>query len=447
MTEWRKVKLEDVCDLIAGFAFKSNDFGEYSDKVIKITNIEPPFVNMDNLTGVDLSLYNKIKLEKFIAKKGDYVLAMTGATIGKLGRIHKNEAYINQRVLMFKPKSEADKRFLYYVLSDHNFQRYIINYIDSESAQANISASTLGRYTFPFPPLEIQRKIAGILGALDDKIEVLRAQNKTLEQMAQAVFRSWFVDFDIVRAKAAGLPAADVCKKYHITPDIYDLFPSAFSADNLPLGWEKKKLEDMGMIVGGGTPSTENKEFFVSAGSSIPWITPKDLSGYTGKFISYGSTDISEKGLKESSAKLMPKGTVLFSSRAPIGYCVIAENDISTNQGFKSIVPNNSGYTEYLYQFLKNNIDMISGYATGSTFKEVSGSTMKQIPILKPADDILMEFEKMIYPLNQKNKENSEQIRTLEQTRDTLLPQLISGKLDVENVSLPAVNVEDILKI
>ena len=127
----------------------------------------------------------------------------------------------------------------------------------------------------------------------------------------------------------------------------------------------------------------------------------------------------------------MPKGTVLFSSRAPIGYCVIAENDISTNQGFKSIVPNNSGYTEYLYQFLKNNIDMISGYSTGSTFKEVSGSTMKQIPILKPTDDILIKFEEIVRSLNQKNKENSKQIRTLEQTRDTLLPQLMNGKIKV----------------
>ena len=180
MTKWEEVKLGDVCDLIAGFAFKSKDFGDYPDKVIKITNIEPPFVNMTDLSGVDLSKYNKQKLEKFMAKKDDYVLAMTGATIGKLGRICEGKAYINQRVLMFKP-TQTDKKFLYYVLADYNFTQYVLNHIDSESAQANISATTIGKYALSLPPLEIQKKIAGVLGALDDKIELNNKINNNLE--------------------------------------------------------------------------------------------------------------------------------------------------------------------------------------------------------------------------------------------------------------------------
>jgi type I restriction enzyme S subunit len=111
MINWQNVKLGDICELIAGFAFKSKDFGDFTDKVIKITNIEPPFVNMTNLAGIDLSQYNKSKLEKFEAKRGDYVLAMTGATIGKLGRVCSGKAYINQRVLMFKSQKEIDKNF------------------------------------------------------------------------------------------------------------------------------------------------------------------------------------------------------------------------------------------------------------------------------------------------------------------------------------------------
>ncbi len=181
MTKWREVKLGDVCDLIAGFAFKSKDFGDYPDKVIKITNIEPPFVNMDNLAGVDLTNYNKNKLEKFKVRPGDYVLAMTGATIGKLGRICSGNAYINQRVLMFRPKECIDKCFLYYILSKYQFTQYIFNHIDSESAQPNISATTIGKYEFSLPPVEMQKKIAEVLGALDDKIELNNKINNNLE--------------------------------------------------------------------------------------------------------------------------------------------------------------------------------------------------------------------------------------------------------------------------
>lgn len=244
MIEWKRIKLSEVCNLIAGYAFKSCDFGDYPKKVVKITNIEPPYVNMQALVGFNEKNYDIKKLEKYRVSSSDYILAMTGATIGKIGRIRLGNAYINQRVLKFCPK-KIDNDFLFYILSTNDFSKYIINNIDSESAQANISASTIGKYTFSLPPLDVQKRIAGILGALDDRIDVLRRENVVLEQMAQAVFQSWFVDFDIVRAKAAGTPESEVCEKYHITPELYALFPSALTPDNLPLGWEKKNLGDI----------------------------------------------------------------------------------------------------------------------------------------------------------------------------------------------------------
>lgn len=158
MDKWNEIALSEVCDLIAGFAFKSEDFGDYDSKVIKITHITPPTVDMNNLSGVDISQYNVIKLEKFIAHKGDYVLAMTGATIGKIGRIEHNCAYINQRVLLFRPRQVVDKEYLYYVLQQYEFSQYIYNHVDSDSAQPNISAGTIGKYRFVLPPIEIQKK-------------------------------------------------------------------------------------------------------------------------------------------------------------------------------------------------------------------------------------------------------------------------------------------------
>lgn len=146
--------------------------------------------------------------------------------------------------------------------------------------------------------------------------------------------------------------------------------------------WKTCTLADLGTIVGGATPSTKNEENY---GGDIPWITPKDLSVHTGRFISAGERNITEKGLNSCSTQMMPKNSVLFSSRAPIGYVAIASNPVCTNQGFKSIVPN--GRTDYmfLYYLLLYNKGRIEAMGSGTTFKEVSGSTMRGISVKVPA--------------------------------------------------------------
>ena len=194
METWNKVALSEICDLIAGFAFKSKDFGDYDSKVIKITHITPPSVDIDNASGVDISKYNAAKLEKYIAQTGDYVLAMTGATIGKIGRIEHGRAYINQRVLLFKPRQSVDKEYLYYALQQYEFAQYITNHVDSESAQPNISAGTIGKYQITLPPIEIQRRIGTLLRAYNEKRENNRKINEHLQEQAQAIYASMFIE-------------------------------------------------------------------------------------------------------------------------------------------------------------------------------------------------------------------------------------------------------------
>ena len=167
-------KLIELVDLIAGYAFKSVDFGNYPDKVIKITQINPPIVDLKNAIGINIQKYNRSKLEKYIARKGDFVLAMTGATIGKIGRIEEGEAYINQRVLMFKPKPCVDPDFIYFILQSYEFSQYVLNHIDSESAQPNISANTIGKFEFELPDLVHQKKICALLRNFDEKVELNR---------------------------------------------------------------------------------------------------------------------------------------------------------------------------------------------------------------------------------------------------------------------------------
>lgn len=147
--------------------------------------------------------------------------------------------------------------------------------------------------------------------------------------------------------------------------------------------WTECTLAEIGKIVGGATPSTKHDDYY---GGSIAWITPKDLSGFTGRYIKHGERNITEKGLSSCSAQLLPKYSVLFTSRAPIGYVAIADNEVCTNQGFKSIVPNE--YIDYLflYYLLKYNKDNIEAMGSGTTFKEVSGGTMKSFKVCIPSD-------------------------------------------------------------
>jgi len=181
MKENRIVKLSDVCDLIPGFAFKSSEFGEYQTKAVKIGDIQPPYVNYASMVGVDVSKYAICKLAKYEISKGDFVLAMTGATIGKIGRyVSGTGAYINQRVLKFKPQDDVNADFIYYIVSSSSFQKYILNNIDSETAQPNISAGSVGKYEFTLPSLEEQNRIARILVSLDNKIQLNRQINDNL---------------------------------------------------------------------------------------------------------------------------------------------------------------------------------------------------------------------------------------------------------------------------
>jgi type I restriction enzyme S subunit len=302
----------------------------------------------------------------------------------------------------------ADNGFLYWYLT----QEHIVELLhtigeNSTSAYPSIKPSDIEGLDISLPTLAEQRTIAATLSALDDMIELNNKINKTLEEMAQAIFKSWFVDFE---------PFKD----------------GEFENSELgliPKGWRVGKLSDVGEIIGGGTPSKSKPEYYSEIG--IPWITPKDLSINKNKYISRGEIDISELGLRESSARLMPKGTVLFSSRAPIGYIAIAKNAVTTNQGFKSVVPFENISSEYIYLLLKNSINEIESRATGSTFKEISGGEMKKVPIILPPKEIIRKFNEIATTLGKTQASLEDENNILMSIRDTLLPKLMSGEIRV----------------
>ena len=232
---------------------------------------------------------------------------------------------------------------------------------------------------------------------LSPLVRVIQTVNDNLEQQAQSYFQELFVD-------------------------------------NADPEWTTGTISDLGTVVGGSTPSKAKPEYYTESG--IAWITPKDLSINKSKFVSHGENDITELGLKNSSAAIMPEGTVLFSSRAPIGYIAIAAGEVTTNQGFKSVVPKPGIGTPFVYFFLKNTLPVIEGMASGSTFKEVSGSTMKNVPAVIPDAETLAKFSDFCAPIFAQQRILEEQNQSLATLRDNLLPKLMSGEIDVSDVQL-----------
>ena len=405
-SEWKTDLLGNLCLMKNGYAFKSKDFVSQGIPVIKIKNVKPNRILVDDLSYVPADVAEQRK--KWLIEKGEILLTMTGnradgspeSWVGKAAIFNESTPYLlNQRVSALKAKDEAviDTNYLGYYLSSWQTQLYFIKRANSSGGQANISPEIVMNMPVHYPPLATQRKIVSILATLDQKIKTNAAINDNLELQAQAFFQELFVD-------------------------------------NADPEWAIGTISDLGAVVGGSTPSKAKPEYYTETG--IAWITPKDLSINKSKFISHGENDITELGLKNSSATIMPEGTVLFSSRAPIGYIAVAAGEVTTNQGFKSIVPKPEIGTAFVYYFLKHNLPIIEGMASGSTFKEVSGSTMKGVPAVIPDTDTIARFNDFCTPIFAQQRILEEQNQSLAVLRDNLLPKLMSGEIDVSTIQL-----------
>lgn len=306
-----------------------------------------------------------------------------------IAQLVSGKYWVNNHAHILESNGLCDIRYICYLLNVFDISGYITG-----SAQPKLNQANLLAIEISLPPLAEQKRMADILSAIDDKIELNRRINANLEQQAQALYKSWFVDFEPFGGK-------------------------------MPEDWKEGRLEDIGEVVGGGTPSKSISDYYTSNG--IAWITPKDLSLTHAKFTSKGEIDITELGYVNSSAKLMPRGSILFSSRAPIGYISIAKNDVCTNQGFKSVIPYN-GCTAYIYYYLLANTLNIEAQASGSTFKEASGTLMKSLDILIPDDITLAKFEHTMHPFLEQQELIEEQNYDLSNLRDTLLPRLMKGE-------------------
>ena len=380
--EWKEVRLGDIATM---------QYGKLAPKKKDAGNV-PIFTGYKNVGYTD----------KINCNKNTIVVVARG--VGGCGdvKITNEDCYLTNLAISVSLNAQICVPMFFYYL--HQLENLSI--LNSGSAQPQITIESLTKYSFRIPSLDDQHRIASILSSLDRKIELNNKINADLEEMAQAIFKNWFVDFE---------PFKD------------GKFVDS-ELGMIPEGWKVGRLDEIADVVGGSTPSKAKPEYYTQKG--IAWLTPKDLSNHPAVYTSRGEIDITEEGYNSTSTKLMPKGTILFTSRAPIGYISIAQNDICTNQGFKSLVPKKAG-TCFLYCFLKYVTPEIENKSTGSTFKEASGSLMKSLQVLMPEQKVFEDFETIVSPLFARIESLEKESSRLSLLRDTLLPRLMSGELEV----------------
>ena len=347
----------------------------------------------------DLKSVSDEKASDYLLKPNDIVFARTGASTGRNYFYDGTDGefvYAGFLIKFSLDPSKVNPRYVKYHCQSQVYRDWIAAF-NTGSTRGNINAQTLASMPISLPDRENQDRIVKILDSLENRRRYNKQINDNLEQQAQSYFQELFVD-------------------------------------NADPEWTTGTISDLGVVVGGSTPSKAKPEYYTESG--IAWITPKDLSINKSKFVSHGENDITELGLKNSSAAIMPEGTVLFSSRAPIGYIAIAAGEVTTNQGFKSVVPKPEIGTPFVYFFLKNTLPVIEGMASGSTFKEVSGSTMKNVPAVIPDAETLAKFSDFCAPIFAQQRILEEQNQSLATLRDNLLPKLMSGEIDVSAVQL-----------
>ena len=423
MSDFQKLTIKDVCDFVGGSQPPKSTF----------SNIPlPDYIRLvqtrDFKTDNFPTYIPRISTSKFF-EKNDIMIGRYGPPIFQIFR--GMEGAYNVALLKAKPKNNIINDYLFYFLK----QKEIFEYVDKLSlrtgGQTGVDIFSLNNYPINLPSTENQRKIAKVLSILDDKIELNDKINAGLEAMAKTLYDYWFVQFDfpISTGQAIALGNPKLEGKPYKTSGGKMVWNEVLKRE-IPEGWEDEKIDDLGSIIGGSTPSKAIQENFTDSG--IAWITPKDLSLNIGnKFISKGELDVSERGLKEASLNILPKGSVLMSSRAPIGYLAINQNDCTTNQGFKSIVCNKAYSAEYVYYVLKQYMSTIEANSTGSTFKEISASVFKSISIAKPQLSTVKDFVKQINAVFEKQNNLENQNKQLASLRDWLLPMLMNGQVTV----------------
>ena len=386
---WREVELQDLATLSKSIWKPDEESKELP--YIGLEHIEEQKLRLNSIGNSSSVMSNKFRFES-----GNTLFGKLRPYFRKVVK-PKFDGICSTDIWVVLPKQEVNGDYIFYLFSNQE----LIDVASASSEGTRMPRANwefLSKTKWPLPPLPEQKAIAEVLSSLDDKIDLLHRQNKTLEAMAQALFRKWFVQG---------------------------------KNDT----WQQGKLGEVFTVKGGTTPSTKEKNYW---NGDINWTTPRDLSGHKAVFLLDTEKRITEQGLAKISSGLLPAGTVLVSSRAPVGYLAITDIDLAINQGYIAIICDKILSNYFVYLWCKHNIEIIKKSSGGTVFQEIPKSVFRQIDIAIPPKKLLSSFDQTVDPIFQKAKHNQYQIQKLENLRETLLPKLMNGEVKL----IPAESID-----
>ena len=407
----KKYKLGEICTIVPGYAFKATDFGKGLNYVIKIKDIMPPYIDILHSEKVETVIDKKYEI-----KYGDFVMAMTGATIGKIGKLQidsESKVYINQRVCKFIPEAFCDKEYLYYKLNTQEFQRFIYNNVDSKLAQPNIGHPTIYKYELELPLLSEQRRIGQFLKAIDAKIALNRSINHNLETMAKQLYDYWFVQFDFPDEN--GKPYKSSGGKMVWNEKL---------KREIPEGWHCGNLFEIATFTNGLACQK-----FRPKDGEVPLPVIKIREMHDGI-----SSDTEEVSSNIPESVKVYNGDVLFSWSASLEVMLWACGLGGLNQHIFKVTSANDFPKSFYYFQLLNYVDVFKKMAEArkTTMGHITQDHLQQSTIAIPDNkDIVAKFEKRISPIFAQMVKLQEEIQRLSKQRDSLLPLLMNGQVSL----------------
>lgn len=422
---WRKMTLKEAGVILIDCDHKTPKAQESGRPYVGIPQLKDCRITLDGarlISEEDFSHWRR----KAKPQEHDVILSRR-CNPGETGYVTGNlEIALGQNLVLLRADGEnIYPPFLRWLTRGKYWWNQVNAFINVGAVFESLKCADIPKFGILVPSMEEQMLLTNCMSAIDDKIALNSQTNQTLEQMAQAIFKSWFVDFDPVKAKMngeqpEGMDAATA-----------SLFPEKLvSETGLPEGWVQSEIGDEVIVVGGGTPSKKNDDFWVDGG--IHWTSPKDLSGVQDKVLLDTASKVTEAGLKKISSGLLPIDTVLLSSRAPVGYLALAKVPMAINQGYIAMKCEKQLPPEFVLQWCVHRMDEIKQRASGSTFAEISKKSFKPISVVVPSGEVLSAYRKVVKPLYDTITSNARQNEQLSTLRDTLLPKLLSGEVNLE---------------
>ncbi len=420
--ESHRSTLGDYFTLQRGTTYKSRLLGQPGPVLLGLATIQ----RNGGFRTDSLQTYGGESPAKLLVHPGELYLSLKDVTqsadlLGAVARLPFDHppGRLTQDTVKLEPRgADVPLDYLYWLLRAPQYRSYCGAHA---TGTTNLGLAREDFLAFPAPePTPVQLKIVEVLDALDDKIELHRQMNDTFAAILRTLFKSWFVDFDPVRAKARGCDSG-------LPKPLASLFPDSFQQSELgriPKGWNIRAIGDLADVVGGATPSTKVPAFW--EGGTHAWATPKDLSGLSTPFLLNTERRITDAGLSQIGSGLLPKGTVLLSSRAPIGYLAVAETPLAINQGFIAMKPKNGTSSIFLLLWAKVAHAEIVSRANGSTFLEISKTNFRPIPVVTPPEHVMREFHQRARCLYKRLVACARESCAIETLRDALLPTLLT---------------------